>query len=170
MHLHTHTAYKHGHALKITVDQTTKSIQLCSRTGLNNSSLQQAFEQWSQCDQKYVWCSEKKKSLILIHFLFLNGKHNPCVSTLHIIVPKPQNVKRKNPKLTSTHLFVHANITKIHKKQKQFLYDSDSWQGAQCRPNGRSVLNFPQAHSLRLSGKYLPSYHTHNCLRVFPWI
>lgn len=112
----------------------------------------------------WSWCSEKK-SVVLIHFLFLNGKHNPCVSTLHIIVPKPQNVKKQNKTDIHTqieiHLFVHANITKIHKKQKPFLYDSDSWQGAQCRPNGRSVLNFPQAHSLRLSGKYFPSYHTH---------
>lgn len=50
----------------------------------------------------------------------------------------------------------------IHKKEKHFLYASDCWQGTRFRTNDRSVLNFPQAHSLRLSWKYFPSYHTHN--------
>lgn len=105
---------------------------------------------------------KKKKNLSLsFTFSFTNIKHTHTlsVSTPHVIVQKPQSIKNY------IHLQTGTLLTNMHKnceKQKHFLYASDSWQGARYRTNDRSVLNFPQAHSLRLSGKYFPSYHTHN--------
>lgn len=113
-----------------------------SGIGINYSPFS---KQWNQCHLRYVQWKENCKHLSAFATRYCPSKQK------QICIPR----HRLEDFCESEH------ATNCPKQQNDCLYFSDNWQGTGPRTNVRSVLNFPQANSQRLGGKYFLSYQTH---------